>query len=379
MSDKKITGREPRLAIGLGQKGQRRLTLRGVATMLNMLPPDAVAVDALEAALGSEDFYVRYFAAKKLGRRGDRDARMVVEKVLKTGEPVSRASVARQLHGFSWFSAEPLIRIALKDKDARVREAVIYALCDMRELNAYTLMVEVLDGEEDNVLEAAAWGLRETTDSAAVPVLEKVLLAKDPDVRIKALEALGTNDTPEAKPVVREMMNDPDPDVKYAATLSLLELSGENWLQELSGIIGRTHGVTRQQVLRGFFHATNYLKIDVSNSSAADLMIDALETALLDDELETRKAVIWPLAWMRHERTPGIIRRTYNLETEPELKAHIIKIATSLMSVDSGGDEESEKVADELLADAAGSSVDVVKLAAEQVMADRARRAAVGD
>ncbi|NJO82484.1 MAG: hypothetical protein HC828_06445 [Blastochloris sp.] len=65
-------------------------------------------------------------------------------------------------------------------------------------------------------------------------------------------------------------MNDPEPDVKYAATLSLLELAGEAWLQELSGIIGRTNGVTRQQVLRGFFHATNYLKIDVARTKAAD-------------------------------------------------------------------------------------------------------------
>ncbi|MCL4254491.1 MAG: HEAT repeat domain-containing protein, partial [Anaerolineae bacterium] len=294
-----ITGREPRLASGYVKKGERRLSLRRFATMLNMLPPEAVSLDALAAAVMSDEFFVRFNAAKMLSRRGDRDSRLIIEDTLKKGEAPSRASVARHLYGFSWFAAEPLIRIALKDTDYRVRESTIYALCDLREYNAYQLMIEVLKNEDDSVREAAAWGLRDCQDSAAVPVLEVVLQAKDPDVRIKALEALGANDTPEAMPVVRNAMNDPEPDVKYAAVLSLLELAGETWLQELSGIIGRTHGVTLQQVLKGFFHATNYLKIDVGKSKSADMMIDALETALLDDMPQVRLACIWPLAWMR--------------------------------------------------------------------------------
>ena len=378
MSESQITGREPRLA-NANQKGQRKLTLRGVATMLNMLPPEAISLEAAEVALRNDDFFVRYNAAKMLARRGDRDARMVMETLLKDGSPISRATVARHLYGFSWYSAEALLRRALQDTDSRVREGAIYALCDLRELNAYKLMVEVLQGEEDNVLQAAAWGLRDTQDSAAVPVLEVVLTAKDPDVRAKALEALGANDTPEALPVVREAMNDPEPEVKYAATLSLLELAGEDWLSELSGIIGRTRGETLRQVLRGFFHATNYLKINVSQSTAAELMIDALETALLDDMKEVREAVIWPLAWMRHQRTPSIIRRTYNLEFDPYVKAHIIKVASSLMTIESGGTPESEAVSQELLADALQSNLAEVRFAAEEVIRNRARSSAMAN
>ncbi|MEO1442705.1 MAG: hypothetical protein AAFV33_20050, partial [Chloroflexota bacterium] len=124
----KVTGREPRLAI-TGGRGQRRLSLRGVANMLNMLPPEAITMDAAEVALRSDDFFVRFNSARMLARRGDRDARVVMEKVLKDGEPTSRASVARHLYGFSWFSAEPIIKLALEDKDPRVREGAIYALC----------------------------------------------------------------------------------------------------------------------------------------------------------------------------------------------------------------------------------------------------------
>ncbi|MEL6270295.1 MAG: HEAT repeat domain-containing protein [Chloroflexota bacterium] len=375
----KVTGREPRLAI-TGGRGQRRLSLRGVANMLNMLPPEAITMDAAEVALRSDDFFVRFNSARMLARRGDRDARVVMEKVLKDGEPTSRASVARHLYGFSWFSAEPIIKLALEDKDPRVREGAIYALCDLRELNAYKLMLDELKDEEDTVLQAAAWGLRDTQDSAAIPVLELILnTAKDPDVRVKALEALGQSDTPEAKPIVREAMNDPEPDVKYAATLSLLELSGESWLSELSGIIGRTKGETLHQVLRGFFHATNYLKIDVSHSKAADMMIDALETALLDDMPTVREAVIWPLAWMRHERTPGIINRTYMTEMDPKVKANIIKVATSLMTIESGGTEESDSISQKILNDALNSNTPEVRFAAEEVMNNRARSTAMAN
>jgi HEAT repeat protein len=369
MAQIQITGREPRLSATFGSKkrGMRQLSLRYVATMLNVLPPEAVSLDAAAEMLKNEEFFVRYNAAKMLSRRGDREARLLMQSTLTNGEPRSRATVARHLYGFSWFAAEPLVKQALQDKDSRVREAAIYSLCDLREMNAYQLITEVLKEDNDDLKAAAAWGLRECQDSAAVPVLA----AKDPDVRVKVLEALGANDTPEAMPVVRNAMNDPNPDVKYAATLSLLELAGESWLEELSGVIGRTHGETRQQILRGLFHATNYLKIDVAKAKAADLMIDALESALLDDLSEARMAVIWPLAWMRHERTPGILWRSYNLEPDSAVKAQIVRVATSLMLDE--GDGNSTKTADNILKDALMSKAEAVKKAADEVMRNRAR------
>lgn len=371
-----ITGREPRLAIGYTKKGERRLSLRRFATMLNMLPPEAVSLDALAEAVNNDEFYVRYNAAKMLGRRADRDSRLIMQDVLEKGASPSRASVARHLYGFSWFAAEPLLRKALQDEDYRVREAAIYALCDLRDINAYNLMVEVLENEQDSVREAAAWGLRDSTDPEAVPVLKVVLKAEDSDVRIKALEALGGNDTPQAMPVVREAMNDPDPDVKYAAVLSLLELAGESWLHELSGIIGRTSGETLYQVLRGFFHATNYLKIDVGQSKAADLMIDALETALMDDMPEVRRAVIWPMAWMHHARTPGILRRAFAIERDSEVRAEIVRITSSLMSAISGASEVERDAADMILSEALKSDDPTVKEAASKAQENRERASA---
>src|SRR5689334_8072529 len=131
-----VTGREPQLSTSYGKQGQRRLNIMGLANMLNLLPASMISLGALEEALRSEAFYVRYGAAKKLAERADRDARLVMQKVLTEGEVPSRASVARHLYGFSWFAAEPLIKQALADQDHRVREGAIYALCDLRELAA---------------------------------------------------------------------------------------------------------------------------------------------------------------------------------------------------------------------------------------------------
>lgn len=323
-----LTGYEPTLATS--QRGRRTLSLRGLATMLNVLPADAISLPAIAEALRSDTFYVRYSAAKKLSERRDRDARLLIQEVLDTGTAPSRASVARHLYAFSWFSAEPLLRQALKDEDSRVREAAIYALCDLRDLHAFQLMSEVLQHEADNVRDAAAWGLRDCQDSAAVPALKAALLAQNPDVRVRVLEALGANESPETLPVIRDAMHDLDPDVTYAATLSLIEVLGEGCLAELADVLRHTAPSASVAVLHGFFHATNYLKIDVSHSKPINELIDVLELLLRHEDAEVRRAAIFPLAWLRHERTPAILRNAYEQEQDRELKAAFGRIIPAL-------------------------------------------------
>ena len=358
MPDNTITGREPRLSTRHSQAGQRRLTLRGLGTLLNLLPPDAVSLEAIAAALRSSDFFVRYNAAILLGKRGDRDARLVLQDVLATGDAPARASAARQLHHFTWFAAEPLIRQALQDSDSRVREGVVYALCDMHDLNAYRLLAEALRDEADTVRGAAAWGLRSRRDPAAIPVLEVIVTrAADPDVRIKALEGLGATELRDALPVVRAAMADPDPDVKYAATLSLIELAGEACLSDLARAIRHADRAARAPLLRAFFHGTNYMAIDVARSPAVEALLDALEIAMQDSLPQTRMAVAWPLAWIAHPRASTLLMQAYDREQDEEVKAHLVRVAVALMS----------EASEEILRDALQSSSGVVRDAAELV------------
>ena len=99
----------------------------------------------------------------------------IMEDALMNGDAPTRASVARELYGFSWYSAEPLLRRALKDEDVRVHECAMYALSDLRELRGYQLMVgSAAPRNRINVKAAAAWGLHNCQDPEAVPVLDKL-------------------------------------------------------------------------------------------------------------------------------------------------------------------------------------------------------------
>ncbi|MEZ4670080.1 MAG: HEAT repeat domain-containing protein [Anaerolineae bacterium] len=324
-----ISGYEPRLSASYTRQGKRLLPLSRLANMLEVLPPSAITLEVLAEALKSDTFYVRYAAARILNQRGDRAARVIMQTILNEGNIPSRATVARYLYGFSWFAIEPLIHQALNDADARVREGAIYALCDARELKAFQLMARVLQTEVDSVREAAAWGLRECRDPAAIPALEAVLLATDPDVRVKALEVLGANGMPQAAPAIRQAIHDSHPDVQYAAALSLLEISGAACLGELAQII-QTSVHSRQAVLKGLFHATNYLKITIVGSPAEGSILDALETAIHDEQPQTREAAIWPLAWIQHARASDILLAAYGRESDPDVQRQFIRITASL-------------------------------------------------
>lgn len=346
-----LTGREPQLSTPEHAHGRWHLSLKNAATMLNVLPPEAISLEAAAAALNHKDYFVRRNAAKLLNRRGDRDARMVLQSALTNGSAPTRGSAARFLYGFSWFAVEPLFRQALTDADARVREAAVAALCDMRQLHAYRLIIDALQQEEDNVRAAAAWGLQECQDPDAVPVLEAVLLAQDEEVRVKALEVLGMNGLPQGIPVVKKALADPHPEVVYAAALSWIELAQEACLPELASVTAQAHGPAREALVRGFFHATNYLKIDLTQPPALAPALSLLSAALTDPYAPVRLAAGWPLAWIRHPQATALLKQAYYREQTAEVKAHFIYVAINLFS----------EAGDELLADGRQSDLPPVR------------------
>ncbi|MFN8527383.1 MAG: HEAT repeat domain-containing protein [Anaerolineae bacterium] len=356
------SGYEPQIVHSKGKR-ERRLSLRHVAGLLKALPADSISLEATEAALRSESFGARHNAAAALRSRGDRAAREVIQRVLMDGSAPARAMAARSLNSFTWYAAEPLFRLALADTDPRVREGAMYALSDFRELKAYQCMAAALQAEADSVCEAAAVGLRDCQDPAVVPVLQAALKASDPDVRVKTLEALSNNDTPQALPVVRAALGDPDPDVLYAAVLSLLELAHENALEELAALIGTTSGPLRAAVLQAFFHATNYLNIRPAAHTTFHAILSAVETALRDPLPAVRMAACWPLVWMRDERANDLLWKLYREETDSGVKAHLVRVAVSLMSA----------IGEDLLKDALQSTDEQVRQAAELIRENRER------
>ena len=325
-----ITGREPQLTT-THTHGLQRLSPRRLGTLLNLLNPDAISLDAAAAMLRNNNFYTRYNAARLLAQRGDRAARLVMAEALDADEVPTRAVVARQLHRFSWYSAEGLLRQALADADERVREAAVYALCDLRQLHAYQLLEETLAGEVDVVLKAAAWSLRAAPDPAAIPVLAQTIRAADPEVRIQALEALAASQQSDAMPIIRAALDDADPDVAYNAALSLVELDG---MGELAEHVLQHADTGCEPALRGLFHASNYLHIDLANHPALDALLAALDAALNSPDTATRSAAIWPLAGLRHPESAALLTSAFEAEPDAEVQVHMLRVTTSLMRDD---------------------------------------------
>lgn len=353
------SGREP--ALGLKTKtqakGLRRFSLRQLATTLLNLPPSAIAPEAARAALESPDYFVRYNAAENLSRRGDREARLIMEEVLQHADPRLRAVAARHLHRFSWYSAAPLLRTALQDTDHRVRASALYALCNLRELEAYTLMTEALAQREDDLCMAVAWGLGETQDPAAVPVLALAAEAQDPEVRAKALESLGATGSPTALPILQPYLLDADAEVQYSATLSALEVGQLAALPVVAQAIVQTQGKARYPVLRGFFHASNYLHLPLTTSLAFSAILQALQAALSDPLPEVRYQAAYPLAWIRDPQAEALLWLAYAGEPDADTQAKLVHLASDLMS----------PLAPRILADARQSSRPAVKAVAEQL------------
>jgi HEAT repeat protein len=129
----------------------------------------------------------------------------------------------------------------------------------MRLPDSYHLAAEVLQNSSDTMRSSAVWAMYSQPDAAMVPILALALRAQDSEIRALALEALGATEAPEAIPVVKSAMKDGDPAVQYAATLSWVELARESSFSELVGWIQETRGWSRTWILRGFFHATNYM------------------------------------------------------------------------------------------------------------------------
>lgn len=328
-----ITGREPSLAYAQRRvTGLQRLSPRNLGTLLNMLAPEAISLEAAAEALRSQEFYVRYAAANLLSKRGDRDARVIIQDVLTNGSAPQRASVAYHLYRFSWFVAEPMLRQALRDEDLRVRENAIYALCRVGGQQANRILLEVMPEANDRLRLAAAWGLSVNPQPESVPVLEIVIQSSDPDVRVKALEALGASQCPQAVPVVKIGLEDADLDVKYAAALSWIELEGENCFARLAQEIHSSQGLARRSLVQAFFHASNYLFIDIVHSQEAVTIIEALSAALEDELPETRRVAAMPLAWIHHDAATAALLKGYHQEANSDVKAHLLYTAVSLMS-----------------------------------------------
>lgn len=327
----RLSGYEPFLAPA-HRHVEQRVSLRRLGTLLNVLPPGAISLEAAAECLRSDEFYLRYATAELLSRRTDREARQLLVQTLQQGTPPQRASVAHHLHRLSWFVAEPLFRLALVDLDERVQESAIYSLCQLGGPNAGHLLAERLESAGDALRLAAAWGLSRNPDPYSVPALAQALVASDPEVRALAVEVLAATRSPAALPLVLGAFQDQDLEVRYAATLSWIELEEDACFPALAAAIQELRGAPRRAVLRGLFHATNYLFINIAASPARDFVLAALANALQDELPAVRLAAAMPLAFMKDSAAAGLLLQAFQNEQDILIKDRMLFAAVQLMS-----------------------------------------------
>jgi HEAT repeat protein len=311
-----------------------RLPARQIANMLEYLPDSVISLEAFELALQSDNFYLRSTAAKRLIKRTDRPARLLIERVLTDGDSPARANMARHLYGLSWFSAQPRLQQALADGDYQVREGAVYALCRIGTLDAYQFLIAHLEHETDDmVLSAPAmeWGLYGKQDPLGVRVLHLAAKTQNPELRARVMEALGTTATASALPILYDTIRaDPDSLVVYHAAMSAVEIGGLAGVADYAAFVKTLEDPARLTAcLRGFFQAMNYRHVEVTDSPAQVDWLEALIKAMRHPAPMVRIQATWPLAWMKTPQAQVQVLTCFLEETDVNVKAHLLMVATA--------------------------------------------------
>jgi len=161
-----------------------------------------------------------------------------IEKLKKLSDAAALASPDQKRQ-----VSEQLAASIKTEKDPLIRLAIIRTLGRYPGPAADVILKAALSDAEAHVREAAceAWGKR--NDDQAVALLSEALRSDvEADVRLAAAKALGETKNPAAVAALGEALSDTDPAMQYRAVLSLQEATGkdfgesvERWQQYVKG------------------------------------------------------------------------------------------------------------------------------------------------
>lgn len=168
----------------------RAAAARGLADL-----EDAASLTALLTALDDPDPWVRYFAARSLGRRTSPEA------------------------------LEPLARLIVGDPAPHVRAAAIQALGNLGGRRAVSILAPMAEAVEEDWGREALAALGQIAHPDAIPPLLAALQSPQPARRISALQALARQGRPETVETLRKLAEqDNDPRVVRTAIQTLGQL-----------------------------------------------------------------------------------------------------------------------------------------------------------
>lgn len=140
-------------------------------------------LDELLDKLGNDSVPVRYAAANKLGKLGDRVAVPYLIAALDEEDDKVKDNLIYALGELGDHSAVPVLsRILRKDKSDRLRKCAAKALGMLGSATAVEDLISALNDEDFKVRKSAARALGQIGDKRAVPALKKAL--DDPDYTV---------------------------------------------------------------------------------------------------------------------------------------------------------------------------------------------------
>ncbi len=138
-------------------------------------------------------------AAKKSPQQQEESSKLLATAIQKESDPLIRSEIVHTLGFFATATATAVIRAALKDPDANVRITACEAAGKKKGPVAVTGLADTLKSDLDK------------------------------DVRLAAARALGETKDPAAREALGVALDDPDPAMQYRAVMSLRQVTGQNF------------------------------------------------------------------------------------------------------------------------------------------------------
>lgn len=200
--------------------------LKAIAALKNY-PPE-VAVPLLTSKLHDEEFLVRTFVARELGKQQTAESFAALLEMMKfDNTPNVRAEAANSLSLFGKVAASHLVLTFCQDDHWLVRRSILPALVELECPNElFEVCIEALAGDDAGVQETAVNALatlaQTSQQDAALSRLLALVNSDSEQIRLHVARALKHFDSPPAKAALSQLRQDPDHQVVAAALENLV-------------------------------------------------------------------------------------------------------------------------------------------------------------
>ncbi len=200
--------------------------LKAIVALKDYTPE--VAVPLLTSKLHDDEFLVRTFVARELGKHQTAESFAALLEMMKfDNTPNVRAEAANSLSLFGKVAASHLVFTFCQDDHWLVRRSILPALVELECPNElYEVCIEGLAGDDAGVQETAVNALatlaQTSQQDAALSKLLELVNSDSQQIRFQVARALKHFDSPQAKAALSQLRQDPDHQVVAAALENLV-------------------------------------------------------------------------------------------------------------------------------------------------------------